>query len=35
MFWLFLEQQGGWDRFWFGREADGSPSVSWGWDDLD
>jgi uncharacterized protein YidB (DUF937 family) len=35
MFWLFLEQQDGRHRFWFGREADGSPSSPWGWDDLD
>jgi hypothetical protein len=28
-------EQGGQDRFWFGREADGSPSGPWGWDDLD
>jgi hypothetical protein len=35
MFGLFLEQQGGRDRFWFGRETDGSPSGAWDWDDLD
>jgi hypothetical protein len=35
MFGLFFEQQGGQDRFRFGREADGSPSGPWGWDDLD
>ena len=35
MFRLSLEQQGGRDRFPFGREADGSPSGPWGWDDLD
>jgi hypothetical protein len=35
MFGLFLRQQGGQDRFRFGREADGSPSRSWDWDDLD
>jgi hypothetical protein len=34
MFWLFLEQQDGRHRFWFGRVADSSPSSSWGWDDL-
>ena len=34
MFGLFLEQQGGRDRFRFGREADGSPSAPWAWDDL-
>jgi hypothetical protein len=35
MFELFLKQQGGRDRFRFGREADGSPAGPWGWDDLD
>jgi hypothetical protein len=35
LFGLFLEQQGGRDRFRFGREADGSPASPWGWDDLD
>jgi len=35
LFGLFLEQQGSQDRFQFGREADGSPSGSWSWDDLD
>ncbi len=35
MFRLFLEQQVGQNRFRFGREADGSPSAPWGWDDLD
>jgi hypothetical protein len=35
MFELFLKQQDGRDRFRFGREADGSPSAPWGWDDLD
>ena len=35
MFGLFLEQQGTQDRFRFGREAGGSPSGPWGWDDLD
>ena len=34
MFKLFLEQEGRRDRFRFGREADGSPSKPWGWDDL-
>jgi len=34
MFGLFGRQQGGRDRFQFGREADGSPSGPWGWDDL-
>jgi hypothetical protein len=32
---LFLEQQGRADQFRFGREAHGSPSASWGWEDLD
>ncbi len=35
LFGLFLELRGGQDRFRFGREADGSPSGPWGWDDLD
>ena len=36
MFGLFLEQQqDGQDRFRFGREADGSPSGPWSWNDLD
>ncbi len=35
MFELFLGRQGARDRFRFGREADGSPSGPWGWDDLD
>ena len=35
MFELFLQQQGRQDRFRLGREADGSPSEPWGWDDLD
>jgi hypothetical protein len=35
MFRLFLQQQGGQDRFRFGREADGRPTAPWGWDDLD
>ena len=35
LFELLLEQQDGRDRFRFGREADGSPSRLWGWDDLD
>ena len=34
MFELFLKQQDGQDRFRFGREADGSPSGPWDWDDL-
>jgi hypothetical protein len=32
MFWLFLEQRADPDRFWFGREADGSlsePPISY------
>jgi len=35
MFELFRKEQDGLDRFWFGRETDGSPSGPWGWDDLD
>jgi len=35
MFELFHEQQDRQDRFRFGREADGSPAPSWGWEDLD
>ena len=35
MFGLFLEQHGRTDQFRFGREADGSPSAPWGWEDLD
>jgi uncharacterized protein YidB (DUF937 family) len=35
MFELFLKQQGYADQFCFGREADGSPSTPWGWEDLD
>jgi hypothetical protein len=35
MFELFREQEGLQDRFRFGREANGSPSVRWGWEDLD
>jgi hypothetical protein len=35
MFGLFLEQEGRADQFRFGREADGSPSGPWSWDDLD
>jgi hypothetical protein len=34
MFGLFLEQQGGQDRFRFGREADGNPAARWDWGDL-
>jgi transcriptional regulator with XRE-family HTH domain len=34
LFELFM-RQGGQDRFRFGREPDGSPAPSWGWDDLD
>ena len=34
-FWLFLEQKGLADQFRFGREADGTPAVPWGWEDLD
>jgi hypothetical protein len=35
MFGLFLEQNGPADKFRFGREADGTPAVPWGWEDLD
>jgi hypothetical protein len=35
VFQLSLEQQGRTDQFRFGREADGSPSSPWGWEDLD
>ena len=41
MFELFREfersgaREGRQDRFWFGREADGSPAEPWGWEDLD
>jgi hypothetical protein len=35
MFKLFLKQLGLADQFRFGREVDGSPSVRWGWEDLD
>jgi hypothetical protein len=35
MFRLFLEQQGSADKFRFGREADGTPAMPWGWEDLD
>ena len=36
MFRLFREQdEDNWDRFRFGREADGSPARPWGWEDLD
>ena len=35
MFKLFLGQEGYQDQFWFGREADGSPSKGWAWKDLD
>ena len=35
LFRIFLEQQSRPDRFSFGREADGSPSEPWGWEDLD
>jgi hypothetical protein len=35
MFGLFLEQEGRAGQFRFGREADGSPSVPWGWENLD
>jgi hypothetical protein len=35
MFELFRKQEDRQDRFWFGREADGSPAGPWGWEDLD
>jgi hypothetical protein len=35
LFGLFLKQHGRADQFRFGREADGSPSAPWGWEDLD
>ena len=35
LFKVFLGQQGRADQFRFGREADGSPSAPWGWEDLD
>ncbi len=35
MFKLFLQQLGRPDQFRFGREADGSPSARWSWEDLD
>jgi hypothetical protein len=35
LFGLFLKQHGHADQFRFGREADGSPSAPWGWEDLD
>jgi hypothetical protein len=31
---LFREQPGYETRYKFGRELDGSPAASWGWDDL-
>ena len=35
MFELFLRQPGASDQFRFGREADGTPTAPWSWDDLD
>jgi hypothetical protein len=35
MFELFLDWCGRADQFHFGREADGSPSAPWAWEDLD
>jgi len=35
MFGVFLEQTCPADQFRFGREADGTPAASWGWEDLD
>ena len=30
-----VSRAAGRDGFWFGQEADGSPSAPWGWDDLE
>jgi uncharacterized protein YidB (DUF937 family) len=35
MFVLFLEEHETWERFRFGREADGTPAGPWDWEDLD
>jgi hypothetical protein len=35
LFAFIVEQPGGADQYRFGREADGSPSEPWGWEDLD
>jgi hypothetical protein len=35
LFQVFVQQEGRQDRFRFSREADGSPSEPWGWEDLD
>jgi uncharacterized protein YidB (DUF937 family) len=35
MFALFLEWKGVADEFHFGREADGTPTAPWAWEDLD
>ena len=35
MFRIFCRQEGRQERFWFGREADGSPAGPWGWEVLD
>ena len=35
MFGIFLKQEGLADKFRFGREADGSPTAPWDWEDLD
>jgi hypothetical protein len=34
-FYLYLEQPGHYTQYRFGRQLDGSPADSWGWDDLD
>jgi hypothetical protein len=33
LFWKIEDPDG--SQFWFGREPDGAPTGSWGWDDLD
>ena len=35
LFDLFCKQSGHTGLYRFGREPDGSPALSWGWDDLD
>jgi hypothetical protein len=35
MFWHFLRQNNHADQFRFGRQADGTPTAPWGWEDLD
>ena len=34
MFHLFQREQNDPARYWFGREADGSPAAAWTWEDL-